>query len=54
VVAAWLVDLTGTLPDAGCTTSPFQTPLPPPCPAVGTGRAVIDAVTGELLDSTFR
>jgi hypothetical protein len=54
VVAAWLVDLTGTLPDAGCTTSPFQTPLPPPCPAVSTGHAVIDAVSGELLDSTFR
>ncbi len=54
VVAAWLVDLTGTLPDAGCTSSPFQSPLPPPCPAVSTGHAVIDAVTGEVIESTFR
>jgi SecDF, P1 head subdomain len=53
LVAAWIVDLSGTLPDRSCTSSPLQSPVPPPCPALSSGQVVLDAVTGEVLESTF-
>lgn len=53
IIPAWIVKLSGTLPDRSCTSSPLQSPVPPPCPAVGTGQVVLDAVTGEALQTTF-
>ncbi len=53
LVAAWVVDLSGTLFDRLCTSSPLQSPVPPPCPALSSGQVVLDAVSGEVLESTF-